>query len=111
MTIAKINRVSLKLSLVLLMSSCTVIQPSVDLISSKNGSGELTVEMSNKLQKPELIFDSYCHITKLHGARRVVIEQFPAGKHFVRIYSGSWDTTVQFEVLPKQANRIFIQTP
>lgn len=99
------------LSLVLLMSSCTVIQPSVDLISSKNGSGELTIEMSNKLQKPELIFDSYCHITKLYGARRVVIEQFPAGKHFVRIYSGSWDTTVQFEVLPKQANKIFIQTP
>lgn len=111
MMFTKILKFNLKLAIVLLISSCTITQPSVDLVASKYGSGKLTIELSNKLQKPEMVFDSYCYINKLHGARRVVIEEFPAGKHFVRIYSGSWDTTIHFEVLPKQLNRLYIKTP
>lgn len=111
MTSTKILKLHFKIALISLISSCTVSQHSVDLIGSKDGSGKLMIEMSNKLIKPELVFDSYCYINKLHGARRVVIEEFPAGKHFVRIYSGSWDTTIQFEVFPKQFNSLHINTP
>ena len=110
MTFSDILKFSLKLAFLSLISSCTVNKPSVDLLSSQYGSGKLTIELSHKLQKTEMVFDRYCYVDKLRGARRLVIEEFPVGMHFVRIYSGSWDTTIYFEVLPRQFNSLYIKT-
>lgn len=78
---------------------------------SKFGSSKLEIRMSNPLHSPELTFDGYSQWRKKGMRSNFIFDEFPAGKHFLRIRSTSWDTTINFHALPNECLILNIDSP
>jgi hypothetical protein len=91
--------------------SCGTLKPKIELIPSKNGVGSLEIKMTNKLKRAEFIIDSYAEFKGQGGVQRIEIDAIPAGDHYLRINTGSWDTLMRINVVPRTVNTIIINTP
>jgi hypothetical protein len=67
--------------------------------------------MTNKLKKAEFILDSYVEFKGHGGVQRIEIDAIPAGDHYLRTNTGSWDTLMRIHVVPRTVNTVIINTP
>jgi hypothetical protein len=111
MTFTKKFSLSLLFFAYSLMVSCSTIRPDLDLIPTKQGVGSVAITFTNPLRRSELIFDGYTQVTKAGRIKNIELDEVAAGKHYLRIYSGNWDTMVTLEVLPHQENVFLIASP
>ena len=91
--------------------SCKTSHPKMLISPNKYGISGLEIRMSNPVHSPELIFDGYSQWYKKGKRSNFIFEEFPAGKHFLRIRSTSWDTTINFNALPKECLILNIDSP
>jgi hypothetical protein len=94
-----------------LVVSCGTVRPTIELIASKNGVGSLEINMTNELKKAEFILDSYVEFKGRSAVQRIEIDAIPAGDHYLRINTGSWDTLMRIHVVPRTVNTVIINTP